>query len=103
MRRVMWWDLLAGAAPFVVALGFYALLEWGPKDTVDPQCGTPTWVVIAYLPVLGLPALISGLRARSTGKGWVPTAGIAVITLALTVLACLGALYISTVHHKCGE
>jgi hypothetical protein len=71
------------------ALSLYWLNEWSPKTWVDPQCGLPDFVLIAYVPLVAVPPLFAAIRLRQAGKGWPIAVPLVSLALLLTAGACI--------------
>jgi hypothetical protein len=101
--RQMLGGVVAAFLPLLSGLALCWLNEWSPKTWVDPQCGLPDWVLIAYVPLAAVPPIFAAMRLRQAGKGWRLVVPVVCLALLVTAGACIIGFLVWFARHNCGE
>ncbi len=88
--------------PFLFGALYYACLRWGPKSSVDAQCGA-SLAIPAFIVSVGIPALAAGFSSRAAGRRTEAVAAAAVITTLLAAAICVVVFLIWFGQNNCGE
>jgi hypothetical protein len=95
--------VIAVISPVLSGVLFYWWQTVGPKTAIDPQCGSPNWVLLTWLPFLALPPIFVGVGLRQSGEKWSTVLSLGCLALVITTAGCAIAFFFWFAKHNCGE